>query len=70
MKTLFKVTLGIFVALFVISCAFGLIGTLIGLTFGLLGTAMGIVWRVVSNPMVLIVIILLLAYMLNKKTPL
>ena len=68
MKTLFKVVLGIFIGLFLVSGVFKLIGLVIGVTFGVVGIAMKAVWGILSSPVILILIIIILAYKLNKKS--
>ena len=66
-KTL-KVVLVIFVALFLLSGALRLIGSIFSLTFSLVLGLIHRLWGVLFHPVVLVAIILLLAWKLNKKS--
>ncbi|MDR3120775.1 MAG: hypothetical protein LBU58_05520 [Clostridiales bacterium] len=68
MKTLFMVLLGLFLGIFLIGGIFGLLGAIIGGVFALIGGVIGLVWKVLFTPAILVLIIVVLAYKLNKKS--
>ena len=63
-----KVVLVIFVALFLISGALRLVGTIFHVELGMIFSLVGRLWGIVFHPVVLIAIIILLAWKLNKKS--
>ena len=67
MKKLVFAVLGIIIGISLIGGLLTLIGTIIGTTFGLIGTIVGLLFGKFM-PVVLIVIIIILAYKLNKKS--
>ena len=68
MKKLIMVLGGLCVGIFLIGGAFTLLGTLFALTFGVIGTIIGWLFKVLLTPAVLVLIIIFLAYKLNKKS--
>ena len=66
-KTL-KAVLVIFIALFFLSGALRLVGSIFRVTLGLVSSLVGRLWVVLFHPAVLIAIIILLAWKLNKKS--
>ena len=66
-KTL-KVVLVIFCALFLVSGALKLVGSIFNVALGLVTLLVNNLWKVVSHPAVLVAIIIVLAWKLNKKT--
>lgn len=68
MRSFIKVLLGIFIVLFAISGLFSLLGAALHLTFGILGVILSFIWNIVSNPVVLILIVVYLIYKLNKTS--
>jgi len=68
MKNLFMVVLIICIGIFAIGGAFTLLGTLFSLTFGLVGSILSWVFKVLFTPAVLILVIIVLAYKLSKKS--
>ena len=68
MKKLLVLLIGLVAGIFVIGGAFTLIGALLGLTFGIIGSAIGAVFKIMFTPGVLVLIIIILAYKLNKKS--
>lgn len=67
MKLFLKLILGGFLALFALSGLLVLLTAALGLTFGVVGGAIALVWHVVSNPVVLVLIVVVLALALNNK---
>ena len=68
MKKLIYVIIGLCVGIFLIGGAFTLLGAVFSLTFGLIGGIVRGLFRVLFTPAVLILIIIFLAYKLNKKS--
>ena len=68
MKTMAKVLIGLFIGLFAISGVIALISAVVGMTFGVIGLIFSFVWKILFNPIVLVIIIIVLAYKLNKKS--
>lgn len=68
MKGIISIFLGIFLVVFIVSGFFTLFGAMLSLTFGFFGAIISILWKIVFNPVVLLLVIGLLIYRLNKKT--
>lgn len=68
MRGIIGVFLGIFLVVFVVSGFFTLFGAMLSLTFGLFGAVISILWKIVFNPVILLLVIVLLVYRLNKKS--
>lgn len=66
MKNLVKIILSVFVILFLISGVFTILGALFSFTFGIIGTILSLVWKLVTNPAVLILIIVCIVYKFRK----
>ncbi|MCL2057661.1 MAG: hypothetical protein FWH01_01190 [Oscillospiraceae bacterium] len=68
MKTLIFVLAGLCIGIFLIGGAFTLLGALFAFTFGIVGTFIKWLFNVLLTPAVLVLIIIILAYKLNKKS--
>jgi len=68
MKNFIKILFWIFVALFLISGVFKLLGAILNVTFGIIGAIMSFIWNIVFNPIVLILVIIYLIYRFSKKS--
>ena len=67
MKKIIFAVLGIFVGLAIIGGVLSIVGSVIGFTFWAVGAVIGKVFKLIFTPWVLIAIIIVLAYLLNKK---
>ena len=68
MKKLIMVLAGLCIGIFLLGGAFALLGTLFAITFGVIGAVIGWLFKVLLTPAVLVLIIIFLAYKLNKKS--
>ena len=68
MKKLIMVIAGICIGIFLIGGAFTILGVVFSVTFGLIGAIVKWLFRVLLTPAVLVLIIIFLAYKLNKKS--
>jgi len=68
MKKLIMVLAGLCIGIFLLGGALTLIGTLFTVTFGVIGAIIGWLFKVLLTPAVLVLIIIFLAYKLNKKS--
>lgn len=66
MNTLLKILLAIFIVGFICSGFFTLLGALFGMTFGLIGAVISLTWKIVTNPIILILVIIYLVYRQKK----
>ena len=68
MKKLILVLAGLCAGIFLIGGAFTLLGVAFSLTFGLVGSIIKWLFKTLLTPAVLVLIIIFLAYKLNKKS--
>lgn len=68
MKKLILVMAGLCAGIFLIGGAFTLLGVIFSVTFGVVGTIVSWLFKILLTPAVLVLIIIFLAYKLNKKS--
>ena len=68
MKKLIMVLAGLCIGIFLLGGAITLLGTIFTITFGVIGAVIGWLFKVLLTPAVLVLIIIFLAYKLNKKS--
>jgi len=68
MHRILLILAGLCVGIFLIGGAFTLLGIFFSITFGLIGTVVKWMFNVLLTPAVLVLIIIFLAYKLNKKS--
>jgi hypothetical protein len=68
MKNVLIIIGGIFVGVALIGGAFSLIGAILGITFGIIGATIAGISKIIFTPAILVLIIIILAYKLNKKS--
>ena len=67
MKNIIFAILGLIIGISLIGAVLTFLSSLIGITFGLVGSILGFVFSKLFTPAVLVLIIIILAYKLNKK---
>ena len=67
MKKLIIALIGICAGIFLIGGVFTLLGAIFSFTFGVIGTILSGAFKILFNPVVLVIVIIFLAYKLNKK---
>ena len=68
MKKIVMLLIGLVAILFIIGGALTLVGAILGLTFGIIGSVVGSIFKLMFTPAILVLIIIILAYKLNKKS--
>jgi len=68
MKKLLFLIGGLFIGVALIGGVFSIIGALIGITFTIFGVAISGITKILFSPAILVLIIIVLAYKLNKKS--
>ena len=68
MKKLIMVLAGLCVGIFLLGGAFTLLGAVFTFTFGAIGAVIRWLFKVLLTPAVLVLIIIFMAYKLNKKS--